>query len=62
MAAPWRHLPKPVTDQQFQQDKAYCAMMGQMAPVGAGSPEIKFDSVFINCMRSKGYEPVLSAQ
>jgi hypothetical protein len=26
MAAPWRHLPKPVSDQQFKQDKAYCSM------------------------------------
>src|SRR6516165_5436458 len=34
MAAPWRHLPNPASDQQFKQDKAYCAMMGSMAPPG----------------------------
>jgi hypothetical protein len=59
VAAPWRHLPKPASDQKFKQDKAKCSMMGQMAPVGAGSPEIKFLSVFVQCMRAEGYEPVL---
>src|SRR5262249_33264891 len=25
LAAPWRHLPNPVSDEQFKQDKAYCS-------------------------------------
>lgn len=50
-AGPWRHIPKPVSDQKFKQDKAKCAMMGEMAPVDAGSPYIKFLAVFIECMR-----------
>ena len=35
--------------------------MGQMAPPGAGSPELKFDAVYINCLRSKRYEPETGA-
>ena len=52
----WRHLPEPVSVQQFNQDKAKCTRMGNSAP-GAGSPEMKFYLVFSNCMRSAGYEP-----
>jgi hypothetical protein len=51
----WRHLPEPVSVQQFNQDKAKCTKMGHNAP-GAGSPEIKFYLVFTNCMRSEGYQ------
>jgi hypothetical protein len=56
----WRHLPEPVSVQQFNQDKAKCTRMGNSAP-GAGSPEIKFYLVFSNCMRSVGYERDSSA-
>ena len=52
----WRHLPEPVSVQQFNQDKAKCTKMANSAP-GAGSPEMKFYLVFSNCMRSVGYEP-----
>ena len=52
----WRHLPEPVSVQQFNQDKAKCTRMANSAP-GAGSPEMKFYLVFSNCMRSVGYEP-----
>ena len=52
----WRHLPEPVSVQQFNQDKAKCTKMAHNAP-GAGSPEMKFYLVFSNCMRSAGYEP-----
>ena len=52
----WRHLPEPVSVQQFNQDKAKCTRMANSAP-GAGSPELKFYLVFSNCMRSVGYEP-----
>ena len=62
MAAPWRHLPNPVSDQQFQQDASYCHQMGDMAPPGQGSFEITYDLTFLNCLRSKGYEPVLSTE
>src|SRR5438270_3495776 len=51
----WRHLPEPVSVQQFNQDKAKCTRMANSAP-GAGSPEMKFYLVFSNCMRSVGYE------
>ena len=51
----WRHLPEPVSVQQFNQDKAKCTKMANSAP-GAGSPEMKFDLVFSSCMRSVGYE------
>src|SRR5215469_17960515 len=66
MAAPWRHLPNPVSDQQFQQDASYCHQMGHqmgdMAPPGQGSFEITYNLTFLNCLRSKGYEPVLSTE
>jgi hypothetical protein len=52
----WRHLPEPVSIQQFNQDKAKCTRMANTAP-GTGSPEIKFYPIFSNCMRSAGYEP-----
>jgi hypothetical protein len=52
----WRHLPEPVSVQQFNQDKAKCTKIANSAP-GAGSPEMKFYLVFGNCMRSVGYEP-----
>jgi hypothetical protein len=51
----WRHLPEPVSVQQFNQDKAKCTRMANSAP-GAGSPEMKYYLVFGNCMRSVGYE------
>jgi hypothetical protein len=54
----WRHLPNPVSDQQFMQDEVYCAKMGNMAAVGQGSPLITYGLTFLNCLRSKGYEPV----
>jgi hypothetical protein len=57
LAKPWRHVAGPVSDQKFAQDKAKCAMMGHMAPVGAGSPQIKFLVVFIDCMKAEGYAP-----
>lgn len=52
----WRHVPEPVSVQQFNQDKAKCTKTANSAP-GAGSPEMKFYLVFSNCMRSAGYEP-----
>ena len=52
----WRHLPEPVSIQQFNQDKAKCTRMANTAP-GTGSPEMKFYLIFSNCMRSAGYEP-----
>jgi len=36
--------------------------MGNMAPHGQGSPQITYDLTFLNCLRSKGYEPVLSTE
>ena len=47
LAAPWRHLPNPVSDQQFKQDKAYCATQAntvqehERANVMSGLPEVK---------------------
>jgi TPR repeat protein len=51
-----------VSDQQFKQDKAYCRMMSEMAPPDEGSIEIKRDVTFLDCLRSKGYERVVSSQ
>jgi hypothetical protein len=55
-AATWKHLPQPVSAEQFSQDKANCTKMGNSAP-GAGSPEMKFFLVYTQCMRSSGYAP-----
>lgn len=52
--ATWRHLPEPVSAQQFNQDKARCTGIANSAP-GAGSPQMKFYLVFTNCMHSGGY-------
>jgi uncharacterized protein len=62
LAGPWRHLPTPVSDQQFKRDKAYCSMMSEMVPPNEGSIEIKRDVTFLDCLRWKGYERVLSSQ
>jgi hypothetical protein len=58
----WRHLPNPVSDEQLKQDKLYCAEMGSGAALGQGSPQITYDLTYLNCLRSKGYEPVLSTK
>jgi hypothetical protein len=52
---PWRHLPQPVSDEELKLDKAKCALAGKMAS-STGPPEMKFNLVFADCMRSKGYE------
>jgi hypothetical protein len=57
MAAPWRHLPKPVSDQQFKQDKAYCSMQANTV-----QEHERANFMFLDCLKSKGYEPVLSQQ
>jgi TPR repeat protein len=62
LAGPWRHLPMPVSDQQFKQDKAFCSMMSEMEPPDEASNDIKRDVTFLDCLRSKGYEHVLSSQ
>ena len=51
-----RHLPQPVSAEQFNQDKATCTKKGNSAP-GAGSQEMKFFIVYTQCMRSSGYAP-----
>src|ERR1700686_2574104 len=56
-AVPWRHLPQPVSEVELKLDKAKCALAAKMA-LGAGSPEMKFNLVFADCMRSKGYDPI----
>jgi len=55
----WRHLPEPVSAQQFNQDKAECTKVANSTP-GAGSPELKFYLAFTSCMRSDGYEATSS--
>ncbi|HEV2631326.1 MAG TPA: hypothetical protein VGV41_22105 [Pseudolabrys sp.] len=62
MAAQWHHVPKPVSKEQFERDKSRCAMYGQIAPVGAGTPEIKSMAVFIECMKAKGYQPAVGSE
>src|ERR1700739_422021 len=51
----WRHLPEPVSAQQFNQDKAPCTKVANSTP-GVGSPEVKFYLAFTDCMHSAGYE------
>jgi uncharacterized protein len=62
LAGPWHHLPKPVSDHQFKQDKAYCSLVSEMAAPDEGSIEIKRIVTFLDCLRSKGYEPILSSR
>jgi hypothetical protein len=56
-SVPWRHLPQPVSDEELKLDKAKCALAGKMAS-STGPPEMKFNLVFADCMRSKGYESI----
>jgi hypothetical protein len=53
----WRHLLQPVSDEELKLDKAKCALAGKMAS-STGSPKLKFNLVFADCMRSKGYESI----
>jgi len=53
-----RHLPEPVSAQQFNEDRAKCTKVANAAP-GVGSPEIKFYLAFRNCMHAEGYEASL---
>jgi hypothetical protein len=46
-----------VSEEELRLDKAKCALAAKMAS-STGSPEIKFNLVFADCMRSKGYESV----
>jgi hypothetical protein len=55
----WRHLPEPVSAQQFDQDKAKCTKVANSAP-GVGPSEVKFYLAFTSCMRSEGYETTSS--
>ena len=56
-SVPWRHLPQPVSDEELKLDQARCSLAAKMA-LGAGSTEMKFNLVFADCMRSKGYDPI----
>ena len=55
----WHHVPEPVSDQQFDQDKAKCTKAANGAP-GVGSAEVKFYLAFTSCMRSQGYQATSS--
>jgi hypothetical protein len=46
-----------VSDEELKLDNAKCALAGKMAS-NTGSPEMKFNVVFDDCMRSKGYESI----
>jgi len=58
---PWRHVGGDVTNARFARDKAKCGVVAQMAPVGAGTPEIKYLVTFFDCLRASGYEPDMNA-
>jgi hypothetical protein len=51
----WRHVPEPVSAQQFNQDKATCSKVA-LNGAGVGSTEMKFYFAFTDCMHSVGYE------
>lgn len=54
LSRPWHHVGSQVSDQRFAQDQAKCKVIGASAPE---NNEIKFDVIFINCMKAAGYEP-----
>jgi hypothetical protein len=58
---PWRHLPQPVSEEELKLDKAKCALAGKITS-STDSPEMKFNLVFADCMRSKGYESIWDIQ
>jgi uncharacterized protein len=55
MGASWHHVPAPVSNQQFEQDKGRCQAMSLMAPPDEGSLWLKQFLVFENCMKGAGY-------
>lgn len=55
MSRPWRPVSGPLNREKFERDKSTCQMNAHMAPVGAGSPDVKFIAVFLACMRGQGY-------
>jgi len=55
----WHHVPEPVSDQQFDHDRAQCTKAANSAP-GVGSAEVKFYLAFTSCMRSEGYQATSS--
>lgn len=55
----WRHVPEPVSDRQFNEDKAICSKLAHNS-AGIGSPELKFYFAFTDCMHSVGYEATSS--
>lgn len=58
LAATWEHIPNHVSNQQFEQDKAGCLAFASLAPDGAGTPGLRGQVAFLNCLRAKGYQPV----
>lgn len=57
IARPWHHVGGNVPEAKILQDQAKCRLMGQMAPIDAGSRELKAMLVFIECMKAEGYAP-----
>lgn len=55
---PWRHVDGKVSAERFERDKAKCATIASMAPVGEGTPQIKYLATFFQCFRAIGYAPV----
>lgn len=55
LSRPWRHVPNQVSDSQLKQDQAKCKVIAAQTP---DIDEIKFDVVYLNCLRASGYEPV----
>jgi hypothetical protein len=51
----WRHVPEPVSAQQFNQDKATCSKVAHNG-AGVGPSEMKFYFAFTDSMHSVGYE------
>jgi len=46
-----------VSDEELKLDNAKCALAGKMVS-STGPPEMNFNLVFADCMRSKGYESI----
>ena len=44
-------------NKELKLDQARCSLAAKKA-LGAGSTEMKFNLVFADCMRSKGYDPI----
>jgi hypothetical protein len=57
LGRPWFYTAGTVASTKWEQDKARCCVIGNLAPANGGTPEIAHLVTFINCLKAEGYQP-----